>query len=414
MKTDYLEGIATVKHFLDDIGLISQKKYSAIDLDFYKNNFEKLLFYISKSFLSDNFDELFYNLDDESINTVFNEGIRLNKFLDKHSDLAIYLSTHQCCKLPKRLHDDPMLGYRVVIRNALCHYRYKLNKDRVIFEKVEFNEGAEISVASLAVLLCGTLASYGQSRKKGAYDYWPLLDRYGNGSFLIMIKNIDDNTIAPADLIVWSQQILGKRQTIDASLSRKFIDYVKGYAPNFGRYYIKKINFDQTIMKKAKINRVSNIEELNLYMCAHDDIKRAGIAYSTLTRVLFALSNNDIDSIEDEIGSLGPILSNTVFISYMSLVFDDLFARDFNGTIKSGLFIEKPKVEDKSIPWKFRNSLAHSRYRFENIFDSSGKIVIEFWDEDKNGINFECKITKENATTLIEDYLAQTQMTLSQ
>jgi hypothetical protein len=62
-----------------------------------------------------------------------------------------------------------------------------------------------------------------------------------------------------------------------------------------------------------------------------------------------------------------------------------------------------PKI--KKVPIKLRNSLNHARYKFYDILDDSKGIVIEFWDQDKNEINFSCKITKENALKLIKKYL---------
>lgn len=408
MKTDYIDGITTVKHFLDNIDLLSAGKINKIDLGFYKNNYEKLLFYISKSFLSDNYDDLFSKLDPEVSDAFFNDKTFLNPDTDTYSPISIYLSEQKYCKMPDRFHMDPMNAYKVIVRNALCHYAYRMKGNRIIVNNVNFDEGAEISIASIVGLLKYTLSSYGMSTKKGAYDYFYLLSPVEGQSRMILIKNLEDNQQAPTMIVEYLVHFLDKEGLRREVQSPKvFIDFLKRIVANFGNYYIREFSFRPDIMKKAGIFRVSSRKELDLYMCAHDEIKRAGIAYNMLLDLIFRLRDGEIASLYEDYDSFYPILSNTVFISYMSLVFDDLFARNFDGTINSGLFVERPSIKDKDIPWKFRNSLAHSRYRFENIFDSSMGIVIEFWDE-KDGIkNFECKITRENAIALIDDFLAQ-------
>lgn len=407
MKTDYLEGIATVKQFLNDIDLLSENKVVDINLSFYKKNYEKLLFYISKSFLSDNYDQLFYNLDPEVADAVFNNKTFLNPEIKKYHSISLYLNERKYCKMPERFHNDPMNAYKVIVRNALCHYNYKLKDDRVIIDKVNFEEGAEISIASIICLVRDTLSSYGMSTKKGAYDYCCLLSPIENQSKMILIKNLKDNEQAPSLIIKNLNYQLKKQGLKQIRISpKKLMIFLKQFVAQFGDYYVKVLSFKPDIMRKANLFKISNRKELDLYMCAHDDIKRAGIAYNILLNLIFKLRDGKTESLS-HLTDFYPILSNTIFISYMSLVFDDLFTKKFAGNINSKLFIQKTEIEDKDIPRKLRNSLAHSRYRFEDIFDSSKDIVIEFWDE-KDGIkNFECKITKENALTLINDYLVQ-------
>lgn len=404
MKQKFLEGIKIVKRFWGDIELLSSASYGDIDFDFYKNNYEKLLLYISKSFLSDNFGELFENLDDEVARTVFND------MQGENSDCPLlqYITERHYCKIPKRLLDDPMLAYRVIIRNKLCHYEYDFDKDRIIFQNVDFDKDAVISIASIVNLLKATLSSRGQSTKKGAYEYYSLLSNRENQSLLIRVQNTEDNILSPSSVVIHFDhdlELSGFKNKI--SSPTKLLNAFKRAANIHGHYYIRNEDFELETMRKAHISRVSNKNELDLYMCAHDEIKRAGITYNMLLDIIFKFRDKDLDGLKEIDDRYYPVLLNTVFISFMSLVFDDLFAKNFSGVIDSGLFIEKSDIQDKDIPRKFRNSLAHSRYRFEDIFNASNGIIIEFWDEDDKGINFECKITKRNAEKLIDSYLAQ-------
>lgn len=412
MKEKFLEGIENVKRFLSDIELLSSASYDDIDFDFYKNNYEKLLFYMSKSFLSDNFGELFEKLDEEVARTVFND--KQGEAID--SPLVRYITERHYCRIPRRLLADPMKAYKVIVRNYICHYDYSFDKDRVVFKSVDFDRDAIMSIASIVNLVVATLSSRGRSTKKGAYEYYSLLSERENQSILFKIQNTQDNILAPSSVVIHFDHDLklsGKKYFINSSprlfnaFKRTLLDTFKYAANIHGHYYIRCEDFEFETMKKAHISGVSNKTELDLYMCAHDDIKRAGITYNMLLDIIFKLRDKDIKGLREIDSRYYPVLLNTVFISFMSLVFDDLFAKNFCGVIDSGLFIEKSDIKDKDIPRKFRNSLAHSRYHFEDIFNASNGIIIEFWDEDDKGINFQCKITKKNAEKLIDSYLAQ-------
>ncbi len=406
MEEEYFKGIAIVRQFLDDIELLSDKKYDEIDFDFYEKKFEKLLFYISRSFLSSNFDELFYNLDDEVPKTIFNQTGFLNPKVKNYSALTKYLFEHQYCKMPERLLQDPILAYKV-IRNMLCHYEYKIVGDKIIFEKVDFDKNAEISVASMVKLLQETLTSYGKSTKAGAYDYWPVLSSTEGKSCMFLIKNLEDNIAPPSSVITHLSYELKKNELKTIPSTNSFYIFLKEMANHLGRYYIKKVCFNQETMEIAGISKISNHDDLDLYMCAYDRIKRTGIMYNMLVDILFSLHNQSTNHLHDEYNRFYSILSNTVFISYVSLIFDDSLAKNFNGIVDSNLFTKKTAVQDKDIPRKFRNSLAHSRYCFKNIFDSSGKTMILFWDEESGERNFKCEITKKNLLKFIRDCLAQ-------
>lgn len=209
----------------------------------------------------------------------------------------------------------------------------------------------------------------------------------------------------PSDLaraFIYREKIYGKPES-PASCSK----YLKKLVSSFGSYYIKREKFDDEIVNKAGLAGIYTDEQYFLYMCAYDKTIGAGIIYDSLISLIFSIRDKKIEEMSDFFSYFYPILSNAVFICYMSLVFDDLFSRNFNGTIDSGLFIQKTEIEDKKLPWKFRNSLAHSRYYFENIFDPSEGIVIEFWDEKNGNKNFECQITKKNAEKLIDQFLSQ-------
>lgn len=409
IKSDYLEGISLVKHFLDDIIFLSREEYDEIDFSFYDDKYEKLLFYISKSLLSENFDELFANIDVRQAKATFNNKLEEVNLGIPLSSASKYMIDHQYCKMPKRFSDDPILAYKFIIRNSISHYEYKLKEDRVVIDRMFFEENlpvyAEFSVATLMALLRNTLSSFGSSNKKGAYHYYRFLNPQVGKSCYFKIVNLEDNIVSPADVakaFAYREKIYGRSPS--ASSYRKYLDEI---AKITGRYYIKREDFDKCIMEKAGISSIDTVEDYFLYMCAYDGAMRSGIVYDTLIDLVFSLRDKTIKDRFDFFSRFYPILNNSIFILYMSLVFDDLFTKDFNGTINSGLFIEKSELEDKDIPRKFRNSLAHSRYYFENIFDSSEGIIIEFWDE-KNGIkNFECKITKKNAETLINQYLSQ-------
>lgn len=164
MREDYLEGISTVKHLLDDIGVLAKKEYERIDFDFYKNNFEKLLFYISKSLISDNFDELFQNIDLGQAKAVFTNDLAPVTIPGINpSAPSKYMNSHIYCEMPERFLEDPKLAYKFIIRDSLCHYDYKIKDDRIIIDKIFYEENlpvhAEITVASLMSLMRNTLSS---------------------------------------------------------------------------------------------------------------------------------------------------------------------------------------------------------------------------------------------------------------
>lgn len=397
----YIDEINIIKKFMNDIEHIKYHDFKKINFDFYNTNFEKILFYISKSFISDNFEELFSRVNNEVLETVFEEKVILNPELDHYSSKSIYLFNNQHFVISDTMKVDLNYAYKI-IRNNLCHFCYTIKDNIVYIEDRNTNEHIEFSIASLHLLLRDTLCTYGQSHIKGAYEYLSLL----NMNYMLKIQNITDNMIPPAFLV---DRIVSycKDNNLLFLKSNKVVNEMMKYIKGIGNYYVRKIPYDENIFKKANINRISNQVELDMYMCAFDDVKRAGITYNKITDILFALKNNDIDFLNNIPDRYYSIISNTVFISYMSLVFDDYFIKDFEGVINTDLFYEKPNVINHDIPRKFRNSLAHSRYRFENIFDSSKGIIIEFWDEYKNTINFKCKITKNNACILIDEYISE-------
>ena len=410
MRKDYLDGISIVKHFLGDIDALIANKHSQINFDFYKQNYEKLLFYISKSLISDNFDELFFNIDLGQAKGVFTNDlapIMIPGF--KPSAPSEYMNKHAFCDMPSRFSEDPKLAYKFIIRDSICHYDYEIKGDRIIIDKIFYEENlpvhVEITIASLMALMRNTLSSFGSSRNEGAYHYYRFLNpRFGDSCYY-KIVNLRDNKLSPSDFakgLIYREKMYGKPES-----PSRCSKYIKELASSLGSYYIKREKFDDEIVRKAGLSSVSTDEQYFLYMCAYDRNMGAGIIYDALVSLIFSIRDNKIDEMSDFFDKFYPVLSNAVFICYMSLVFDDLFSRNFNGTISSNLFIHKTEIEDKKLPWKFRNSLAHSRYYFENIFDPSEGIVIEFWDE-KNGIkNFECKITKKNAEKLIDQFLSQ-------
>lgn len=406
MEKEYRKGIGVVKHFLDDIELLSDKNYDRIDFGFYRDNYENLLFYISKTLICDNYDKL-----SDEVNFKFIDAMITSEGLDKpsksgwaFSSPSKYIDDHLYCKIPERLLNDSKNTFRV-IRIALCHYNYSIANGIVTLKEVDRNSNAYISIASLVGLLRGTLLNFGCSNKKGAFHYYRFLNPTEGESCYFKIENISDNVVPPAEIVKgfkYREKIWGKPAS-----AKECLKEMRVISDKIGRYYIKKEKYDRKIMEKAKISDVSTDEEYFLYLCALEDAVRAGIVYECLIDLIFALRDKTIKERATFFRRFYSIFSNTIFITYMSLVFDDLFARNFDGMINSDLFIKKPEIEDKSIPWKFRNSLAHSRYAFDNIFDSSKGIIIEFWDENNGSKNFECRITKENAMKLIDDYLAQ-------
>ena len=406
MKTEYRKGIRIVKHFLDDVELLSQGKYSRINFSFYKKNYENLLFYISKTLICDNYDKL-----SPEINLEFIGAVVTNEGIDKptKSGWAItspskYIDNHLYCKMPERLLSDPRNMFRV-LRIALCHYKYVVANGIVTLNGVDCDNDAEISIASLIGLLRGTLLNPGNSYKKGAYHYYRFLNPFEGESCFFRIENLTNNLISPIDIakaFKYRELVWGKPVS-----PRECLRQMRELSSLNGNYYIKREKFDKTIMKKAHISSVSTDEDYFLYLCALEDSTRAGLIYEGLIDLIFSIRDMTVKKRASFFGRFYSLFSNTLFITYMSLVFDDLFSRNFDGTISSGLFVDKPSIEDKNIPWKFRNSLAHSRYSFEDIFNPSKGIIVEFWDEDKGVKNFECRITKENAMKLIDEYLKQ-------
>lgn len=424
MKFDELaESTTLLKHFLDDTSSFCRGEFSKIDYSFYKKNRAKLDFYITKSFLNENFDELFeksnlilpkYIFENnlgEARTLDANEKYQLCKIIgdeqDKKFNPSKFISSKDYCKMDTRFSSDPKLAYKL-IRNSLSHFEYRIQDDRIFIEKEYYNENrmfnCEISVSSLATLVASTIGLPSFSCKKGAYDYIPFASAtYPQNSFFVKIQNIDHNPFSPGHF----HQIYASvpRTAINHNHIIKDIKYKLSLSPLKCNFYVKAVYPDKDVLKKAGLSKITNSSDASLYLCALDERIQSGGVYIMIHDLI-----SDLACYSDKIDfsrykALMPLINNTVFISFMTIVFDDYFIHNFNGKLNPDLFIEKTGVNITDIPRRLRNSLAHSRYRFDNIFDSSKGIIIEFWDEKNGEKNFECKISKENAQKLTSDYL---------
>ena len=419
------ESTKLLGYFLKDIDSFCKGDYGRINRNFYKKYGEKLKFYITKSLLNDSFDELFEKSSLLLAKYVFENNFSTAKMVYAREDYELELKTHNdgdapnktdilravnpkdYCKMDKRFSSDPKLAFKL-IRNSLSHFEYKIENDRIIINKEYYKENrlfsCTISISSLSGLVLNTIGFPGISCEKGAYDYMPFIcSSDPQRSFFIKIQNLEHNPLSPMHF----QKIYTSvpRSTLSASAIVKEIKEIIPRLPLKVNFYVKAIYPDKNIMKKAGISKISNAKEVSLYLCALDENIRIGGIYVMIIHLLRDLAYQPDNIDFSEYKPLFPMINNTVFISFMTIAFDDYFIHGFNGNLNPDLFTEKNGIKINEIPRRLRNSLAHSRYRFENIFDSSKGIIIEFWDEKNGKKTFECKITKENAEKLTNEYL---------
>lgn len=417
MKKDYQSGIDILKQFMDKVYKISNNKKDNTeeDLLFYVSNYYEILFYLSKSYLNDNFADLVEQIDENLVKDVFTGNITKNNFykdcfIHDNEQIIEELIKNQYFQLPSTMLNNISETFRL-IRNYLAHFNYIIMNNMVIIDLKEkdikkYNINTiSFSIESLTILILATLSNQGQSYSKDAYDYYTLAF-YENFSNKINIEhsvilkisnNSNNNKYTPLNI---TKYITNQNITQ--------LDDVINITKILGKYKITKIDFDRNIINKLdyellNINNSQNF--INLYMSCFDDKRRATISYKFALGILYLLVNGREEEIYSIYKNYFKIINNTLFICYMSLVFDD-YSIEKNGVVNESLFKELNFYrKNENIPRKFRNSLAHARYRFDDILDDSKGIIIEFWDEKDKVINFKCKITKENALLLIDKYV---------
>ena len=413
---EYQKGIIECEvfyKFMDYIHKLSKDEklcnLSIDDLLFLIANEKEILFYLSKSYINDNFIELLEQVDIELIKEILSgqavDVFSKNCFIVNNDIITNSLLNNQYFNISQKLFDNPIYALEIV-RNNLSHFNYMVLFNTVIIDDKIKKEKLEFTVDSLILLLLAAFSNQGQSYKKGAFDYFVI-----ENNIISIINKDDENQYTPYDMKLEIKNAFEEavrrykcNYTID-----KFLEDTKKLLNEYGNYEIKVEAIDTKILKKLKIEKINTQEDMNLYVSYIDNIRCATISYKLIITMLHLLTSGKMAIYYNEFKKYFPIINNTLFISYMTLVFNDYMVHDCEGFIEDVFeYIDNeykkiPKI--KKVPIKLRNSLNHARYKFYNILDDSKGIIIEFWDQDKNKINFSCKITKENTLKLIKKYL---------
>lgn len=382
---------------------------STDDLLFFIANEKNILFYLSKSYINDNFIELLEQVDIELIKEILSgkayDVFTENCFFIDNDIITNDLLNNQHFEISPKLFDNPIYALGIV-RNNLSHFNYDVEVDKVVIDDKIKKEKLVFSVDSLILLLLAAFSNQGQSYKKGAFDYFVV----GNNIVSIINKD-DENQYTPYDMKLEIQSSFEKAIRINKCVYTldEFLEDATNILNEYGNYEIKVETIDTKILKKLKIEKINTQEDMNLYVSYTDNIRCATISYKLIITMLHLLTSDKMAIHYNEFKKYFPIINNTLFISYMTLVFNDYMVHDCDGFIEDVFesIDEEYKIipKIKKVPIKLRNSLNHARYKFYDILDDSKGIIIEFWDQDKNEINFSCKITKENALKLIKKYL---------
>ena len=214
MKKDYQSGIDILKQFMDKVYQISNNKKDNTeeDLLFYVSNYHEILFYLSKSYLNDNFADLVEQIDENLVKDVFTGNITKNHFykdcfIHNNEQIIEELIKNQYFQLSSTMSNNISETFRL-IRNYLAHFNYIIMHNKVIIDLKEkdikkYNINTiSFSIESLTILILATLSNQGQSHSKDAYDYYTLAfyENFSNKiniehSVILKISNNSNNNI---------------------------------------------------------------------------------------------------------------------------------------------------------------------------------------------------------------------------
>lgn len=411
-KTKYKNDILLIQKFIKDVDELST--YNDHRAFYTEDEFWQLLLLLSRGFLNNNFHKLFSSINKEYTESALLGTTELDNFTDNcfpynRNEILTKLISNQYIRI-----NDLNKNYQKVfktIRNCLSHYSYEI-KNNIIIINPPNNKEIEISIASLVIVLLATLSNCGQSTKKGMYD--TALMVINNELYETRVTNkIDSQEITPLDVTLQLQMVSALCQITFNSLNihsiskNDIIEAIKKTTNSEEKILeIKAVdtkieNAIYNYCEKINYKKLDNQDFTNLYFIIEDDVKRATILYKYITEIIYSYYKGT--KLSESISFYLPIIKNMLSIIYANIVFCD-YAYKQKSTIEPNLFkYIKPENYTK-IPRRIRNSIAHCRYRFEDITNPSSNIIIEFWDGNEEKIDFECEITKGNFLKLTNEY----------
>ncbi len=417
----YLKDVLCFESFINDFNIIENNSNIKYD----NLQFWRLVFLLSRSYINDNFHKMLELVNQDYLELIFSGNVKIDDFKDttfptNNEEILKLLIDNHYFKISTNTKD--YIYFFKIIRNHLSHYNYELNNNIIIINYDK--KSISLSIATLVLIVLATLSNVGQSKKIYSYDF--SLSLLGNYLFETKVINlIDNNNITPLDFISYSVPVIinnlllilnnydeNAENTPKDELEIIKIEKIREAFPevckSFG--YEAKLSIpDDIITTKVENYLQDNGYEMNediklysnLYSMLKDDIKLATISYKLFIGILFSIFQGN--RISSPYKVFFPILKNLITINYLNIVFCD-YATNNNKNISNELFDYINPEDEKNIPHKMRNSLAHCHYKFQDITKNTSDIIIEFWDEQKGIINFKCKIKKENVYKLINNY----------
>ena len=407
-KRIYFADVELFKEYMNDFSSYDCGK----KIEYSKEKFWHLLFLISKSYLNDNFHKLFNMVNDDLLEKVFTCTLHIGDYfedafpIDNNSILELFLS-NQHFNVDNNFNDYKKLFK--IIRNHLSHYNYEFENNIIKFYSYDYKLHVSFSVATLVLILLASLSNIGQSKKINAFETFML--RLNDDVYEVVVRNkILNNELTPNDV---------SRNIVKPLLSNTFrgkkesdLEKIEGYLcsilfPNILKetgYEVKINRFDKSIMEiiakyLGEIEEIEEQEFINLYQMINSSIKMSTISYKYLITILFGFFTNKRDYYK-EFSLFIPLMNNELIICLLNIVFCDGVARKYNN-VSDYLFQQIKPRKIASIPWKMRNSLNHCHYKFQDITNDDSDVMVEFWDENENVINFECKIKFLICTELV-------------
>lgn len=430
-----LNKIENFKCFVKVVKDISKNKFvNEEKINMIKNNYYELLISLCTTYMTDNMEELYKQCNKEWVNNIFFNHETKDEyvddlFYDDTNQILDFLVKNQYFSKNDLLLKKPLKAIEI-IRNHLAHYNYNLNGNLISFNDNEDNfkfGSLSFSVESLILLEISILSTNGQSFMKGSYDYL-YLTAYEQKNFFIVpeeyrmlkiIKMNDKEDIMPTYLkksLQTKNNDFLKDKKYENEIEKLRNDLVNNYNSFINNRLIDGFKYEIYELNTDIINRIKSINKdlmkfdkskkfCTIYSCTIDDIRRSTIAFQKIIHILHLIMDDKVNSIYTVYSDYFKIINNSLYICYMALVFNSVFAYNFD-LMQDYIISKHFNVEEgKKISIKFRNSLMHCRYRFNDILDDSNGITIEFWDENKGKKNFECEITKGNSKDMIDNYI---------
>ena len=408
-KEYYLKDISIFKDFIKHINNLDNLNYN-------KENFWHLLLLLSRSYINDNFHKMFELVNTDYLARIFSGTVTRedyfdNTFTTNNEEILKLLLNNQFINITPNNNNYKELFK--TIRNHLSHYNYKFENNIISFYDNKLNINISFSIASLCLILLAGLSNKGQSNRINSSDS-SILRTNNLPSEITVTNQIDYNEITPLELIhiirndlIVPLFIIIKSEITNIPNEELPIEILKRTLPDLiSEYgYNIKINPINSHIREQINNyldkydfNINDNQYNNIYHIIIDEIKRSTISYKLFIEILY--HKNNLNNFKEYL----PILQNQIIIDYLNIVFCDYAYKQQN--ILSNEFFEYLNPNKKeNIPQKLRNSLAHCHYRYQDITNSSSDIIIEFWDEQNNKINFECKIKKGKIEKLIEAYI---------